>query len=127
MPDFEDYQATLLSLLDKRWKPGKNRLKLRVVISFGVDKNGSIAWAKIRDGSGNSEHDESALKFVKDLAPLPQPPDSVSPETELAFNFDSNYEGDRPQGAGVPRTKGGPKPKANQEMIQAVAIFESED
>jgi TonB family protein len=125
MSDFEQYQATLLSILDERWKPGRHKKQLRAVISFGVEKNGAIAWAKVRDASGDKDHDEAALQFVKGLAPFPQPPDSISSKTIFAFNFDSNYGGDQP--AGVPRPSPRPKSSSNQTEIQAIAIFESEE
>ena len=57
----------------------------RVVISFVVDKDGSIMDINIRESSGFSLLDRSAVKTIKKVAPFPPPP--VRAELIVPVNY----------------------------------------
>lgn len=61
-----------------RHKPRDINERGTSVISFGVDRNGRLRYARLHKSSGNASLDQASLRAIKRAAPFPRPPQGMT-------------------------------------------------
>ncbi|HEY0783440.1 MAG TPA: energy transducer TonB [Thermoanaerobaculia bacterium] len=82
-PDFTYgyYIDQLLSRIDSNWvrPPADNRV--HAVVSFHIQRDGSLTGLEVRESSGNNAFDLAALRAVQNAAPFPPLPRAYVPSS----------------------------------------------
>jgi TonB family protein len=75
-PDFTYgyYLDRLLSLIDANWHRPSMGSGVRAVISFHIERNGSLSDLRVSESSGYNSFDLAALRAVQNAAPFPPLP-----------------------------------------------------
>ena len=89
--EFGDYMAEVRSKISKAWAPPNVLEEGHAGVVFKIDNNGNVISAYIKESSGNSLYDESALNSVQKAAPYPCFPENASRESiTVMYSFDSS-------------------------------------
>lgn len=86
--EFLVYRNQMLRLIRDRWTWVGKRADLEVTVRFGIRENGEIGGLRILRASGDPSYDDSVLRAVTKVSPLPPPPENYRKEfmdVELTF------------------------------------------
>lgn len=86
--EFLVYYNQMLNLIKDRWTWIGKRKDLEVTVGFGVGTDGEIFGLKLLRVSGDVSYDESVVRAVRRVSPLPPPPPSYArdfAEVEVTF------------------------------------------
>lgn len=76
--EFLVYYNRMLNLIKDRWTWIGKRKDLEVTVGFGVGADGEIFGLKLLRVSGDVSYDESVVRAVRRVSPLPPPPPSYA-------------------------------------------------
>ncbi len=89
--EFGDYMAKVRDKISKTWTPPDVVEEGHASVIFKVDRNGNVISAYIKESSGNSLYDESALNSVQKASPYSEFPQNASREyITVMYSFDSS-------------------------------------
>lgn len=89
--EFSDYMSSVRSKISKTWSPPNVLEQGHAGVVFQLDKNGNVISSYIKESSGNTLYDESALHSVQMASPYPSFPENASRETiTVMYSFDSS-------------------------------------
>ena len=100
--DGSRYMASIQHKIRSAWKPPSGLKPMKVVVHFSVDKSGKTSNARIAKSSGNKACDDSALKAISAVSPLPKLGAGSPPTVDIEYRFD--YVGKK---ASAPTPAGG--------------------
>lgn len=100
--DGSRYMSSIQHKIRTAWKPPSGLKPMKVVVHFSVDKSGKTSNARIAKSSGNKACDDSALKTISAVSPLPKLGAGSPPTVDIEYTFD--YVGKR---ASAPTPAGG--------------------
>ena len=92
--DFTGFSADLVRVVKRNWyvkvpSEAKQNIKGRVVVGFGIQKDGQLSNVpKVEVSSGNKALDEAAVSAVRASAPFEHLPEAFKgPNIELRLHF----------------------------------------
>ncbi len=89
--EFGDYMASVRTKIFQKWTPPNVLEEGHAGIVFKLDKNGNVISAYVKESSGNTLYDQSAINSVQQAAPYPKFPDSASRDNiTVMYSFDSS-------------------------------------
>lgn len=89
--EFADYMTDIRAKIQKSWNPPEVLEEGHASVIFKVDKNGNVLSSYIKESSGNSLYDTSALNSIQKAAPYGKFPDNASRESiTVIYSFDSS-------------------------------------
>ena len=89
--EFGDYMGMVRNKISNTWTPPDVLEEGHATVVFKLDKSGNLISSYIKEGSGNSLYDESALQSVQNAAPYAEFPENASRETiTIVYSFDSS-------------------------------------
>ena len=89
--EFGNYMAAVREKISKTWNPPDVLEEGHAVVIFKLDKNGNLVSSYIKESSGNSLYDESALKSIQKASPYLDFPENASREfITVVYSFDSS-------------------------------------
>ncbi len=89
--EFGDYMVMVQDKIAKTWTPPDVIEEGHATVIFKVDKNGNLISSYIKESSGNSIYDTSALESVKKASPYMQFPENASRDyITVMYSFDSS-------------------------------------
>lgn len=88
------YMKAVEAKVKRNWHPPRQDISKRVVALFKVNKDGTLAGAKITQSSGIVEYDKAALQAVQMSSPFEALPSEFNGKSiEIDFTFDYNILG----------------------------------
>ncbi|MEM9535573.1 MAG: TonB family protein [Cyanobacteria bacterium P01_E01_bin.45] len=92
--DWGPYLARLQQRVERRWIPGQSNTSRRSVVTFTVNRNGSVSNVRLASSSGNQQTDSAALTAIQQASPLePLPAAFTGQSVDIHFTFDLNVAG----------------------------------
>ena len=89
--EFGDYMTTVRTKIFQKWAPPNVLEEGHAGIVFKLDRNGNVISAYVKESSGNTLYDQSALNSVQQAAPYAKFPNSTSRESiTVMYSFDSS-------------------------------------
>lgn len=89
--EFGDYMDTVREKISNTWTPPDVLEEGHAAVVFKLDKSGNVISSYIKETSGNSLYDESALNAVQKSAPYDKFPLNASRECiTIVYSFDSS-------------------------------------
>jgi len=89
--EFGDYMAKVQEKITKTWVPPEVVEYGHASVIFQVDKSGNVISSYIKESSGNSLYDESALNSIQKAAPYSDFPENASRDyITVRYSFDSS-------------------------------------
>lgn len=89
--EFGDYMNTVKDKISDTWTPPEVLEYGHATVIFKLDKNGELLSSYIKESSGNSLYDESALLSIQKAAPYAEFPINASRENiTIMYSFDSS-------------------------------------
>jgi TonB family protein len=82
------YRNRMLQLIKERWTWVGKRTDLEVTVRFGILENGEVVKLRVVEASGDPSYDDSVIRAVSRVSPLPPAPDSYRSDfmnVELTF------------------------------------------
>lgn len=70
------------------WRPPAGLKPMKVVIHFTVSKSGKTSNPRIATSSGNKACDDSAIKTISEISPLPKLGSGSPPAIDIEYTFD---------------------------------------
>jgi colicin import membrane protein len=86
--EFIVYRNKMLQMIKERWTWVGRRSDLEVTVRFGVREDGEIFGLKVIQGSGDPSFDNSVVRALRGVNPLPPPPEAYRSDftdVELIF------------------------------------------
>ena len=86
--EFLIYRNRMLQLIKDRWTWVGSKSDLAVTVRFGIKENGEIYGLKVVQASGDASFDNSVIRAVRGVNPLPPPPEAYRvdfTDVELIF------------------------------------------
>lgn len=88
-PYFQQYMRDIEKNIKLNWKPPKNNVSKRTVLTFRLGKNGELLAINVSKSSGSEETDNAAIAAVKMSAPFePLPVEFKGNSVDIDFTFD---------------------------------------
>ena len=89
--EFGDYMSLVRNKISNTWTPPDVLEEGHATVVFKLDKSGNLISSYIKEGSGNSLYDESALQSIQKAAPYAEFPENASREyITIVYSFDSS-------------------------------------
>ena len=89
--EFGSYMAEVGDKISKNWTPPDVIEEGHATVVFKLDKNGEVLSSYIKESSGNSLYDQSALNSIQKAAPYKNfPSDSTRDNITIVYSFDSS-------------------------------------
>ena len=89
--EFGDYMDIVRSKISKTWNPPSVLEEGHAGVVFKVDKDGNVISAYIKESSGNTIYDQSAINSIHKASPYPNFPENTSRESiTVMYSFDSS-------------------------------------
>lgn len=85
---FGAYANTIRNIIAQNWRPVKSGGTPTVVVTFTIQRNGSIANVKVSRSSGNQTMDFSAQRAVLDSTLPPLPPNFPRNQADVDLTFE---------------------------------------
>ena len=76
-PEFFTYRQIIRNRVKSGWNWFNSNAALTTWVIFSIAPDGTISEARIAEGSGNREYDESVMRALYKASPLPPPPETV--------------------------------------------------
>lgn len=93
-PDFGPYMRNLQQRIKRNWEPPRGEESRRVVLLFGISKDGRLTSLRIHKSSGLESADKAAMEAVRLSAPFaPLPAEYKENTVDIQFTFDYNVFG----------------------------------
>lgn len=70
------------------WRPPAGLKPMKVVVHFTVDKSGKTSNPRVAKSSGNKACDDSAMKTISEISPLPKLGSGSPPTIDIEYTFD---------------------------------------
>lgn len=70
------------------WRPPAGLKPMKVVVHFTVSKSGKTSNPRIAKSSGNKACDDSAMKTISEISPLPKLGSGSPPTIDIEYTFD---------------------------------------
>jgi len=86
--DGAKYMQRITPIIKRAWRPPPHSKQTKVVVVFTVHKTGATSGARIEKSSGDPACDESGLKAISFVSPLPSPGQGAPDSFEIEFTFD---------------------------------------
>jgi colicin import membrane protein len=86
--EFLIYYNRMLQLIKEQWTWVGKKSDLVVIVRYSVQEDGEITGLKIVQRSGQASYDDSVVRAVKKVSPLPPPPESYRKDymdVEISF------------------------------------------
>ena len=95
-PDFGPYMRELQQRIKRNWDPPRGEESRRVVLLFGISRDGRLTNVRVQKSSGLESADRAAIAAVKLTAPFrPLPAAYRENSVDIQFTFDYNVFGGR--------------------------------
>ena len=89
--EFGEYMANVNTKIAKAWTPPEVLESGHATVVFKLDKNGNLISSQIRESSGNTLYDESALNSIQKASPYAEFPVGASRDyITVMYSFDSS-------------------------------------
>ena len=89
--EFGDYMNMVRDKISNTWTPPDVLENGHATVIFKLDKSGNLISFYLKEGSGNSLYDESALQSIQKAAPYAEFPANASRENiTVMYSFDSS-------------------------------------
>ena len=90
--DWGPYMRNIQRTIKANWHPEeiKSNKSKKVVVEFGINKDGSVFSPKIYKTSGDEDYDNRAINTIKNIKFLPLPAASNKNDINIQFTFDYN-------------------------------------
>ena len=89
--EFGEYMADVRDKISKTWTPPDVIEEGHASVVFKVDKNGNVISAYVKESSGNSLYDQSALHSIQKASPYAMFPENASRDyITVMYSFDSS-------------------------------------
>ena len=89
--EFGDYMTSVRSKISQTWTPPSVLEEGHAGVIFKLDRNGNVISAYIKESSGNSLYDESALNAIQKASPYQNFPENATREyITVMYSFDSS-------------------------------------
>jgi len=85
------YMDKVQSEIKRNWQPGNYDKNTDIIMLFRVEADGTIKNIKIKQSSGNSAMDNSAMSALKKSSPLPKLPEQLNKNGFVDIEFTFNY------------------------------------
>ncbi len=82
------YMAAIQSKIRNAWRPPAGLKPMKVVVHFTVDKSGKTSNPRVAKSSGNKACDDSAMKTISAISPLPKLGSGSPPTIDIEYTFD---------------------------------------
>lgn len=87
--EMDSYMAALRYSVKKYWEPPKSSEDCRAIVTFKIQREGTISGLKIACPSGDQQFDQCCLKAVKDAFARPMfLPKSASEGIDISYTFE---------------------------------------
>jgi TonB family protein len=86
--DFSGYMAKMKKDIQAKWKPPKGIEQRKVVVTFSINRDGSIADGSVVQSSGVESIDKSALEALHDASPIDPLPKGAPKSVQIRYLFD---------------------------------------
>jgi protein TonB len=87
---FSYYSNQIVRKISSQWRWAESYGKLRAVIYFKINKDGTAFNISIKESSGNSDYDRNALDTIRRASPFPMLPEDYTDES-LGVFFEFKY------------------------------------
>lgn len=89
--EFGDYMTRVQEKISKTWTPPDVLENGHATVVFKVDRGGNLISSYIKESSGNTLYDESALNSIQKASPYYEFPENASREyITVVYSFDSS-------------------------------------
>lgn len=89
--EFGDYMTQVRAKISKTWSPPDVLEEGHASVVFKLDKNGNVISSYIKESSGNSFYDQSALNSIQQASPYDAFPVNASRDViTIQYSFDSS-------------------------------------
>ena len=85
----QSYTGRIKLMIERAWLPPSHAASnLRAVVHLTIDKQGRVEQLRVVQSSGNTMFDQSLIRAIKQVSPLPPPPeDPNEPSLEAVIQF----------------------------------------
>ncbi|MCL2144602.1 MAG: TonB family protein [Endomicrobia bacterium] len=84
------YTGTIVKSISRQWRWADSYGRLRAVVYFRIQRDGTITGIKVKDSSGDSGFDQNALRSVQLASPFAPLPDAYGGDS-LGVYFEFKY------------------------------------
>lgn len=87
---FTNYMNSIQAKVKTLWHPAKSKQSKSTKVEWFVNRSGQISDIKVISSSGSAEHDQEAIRVLKEAKIFPLVPDGSPDKIGISFDFDYN-------------------------------------